>query len=68
MKDLKTKTQAEREWLAHEQTKRLHQDILERQRKLLLQLVRAAESSTDGNVLRIAVEYRLLERELKWLE
>lgn len=62
------KTESRKEWDAHEETQRLRKEIQERMAKQLLMLVKAAESSDDPNVLRIAVEYRTFEQHLKRLE
>lgn len=61
------KSEAQLEWEHHEITLKLKQQLLERQKKLVIQIIRAAESSTDVNCVRTAVEYREVERQLREL-
>jgi len=62
------KTQEQLEWLGHSETKKLQQEIALRQQKLLLQIIQAAESSKDANVLKLAVQYRECEQQLRRFE
>lgn len=59
---MKEKTDEHKDWLRHERTKLLRQDVMKLRETLLKRLLQICEESSDVRIVRLITEYRQADR------